>query len=437
MGRTHISVMAADEEGPPPDLFVVPSLDDQAYWERFVAVGLHQPEPAPAATNGSSGYRWVDLTDPAYQIPPAPPTIEGILYAGRRHVISGPPESTKTLVAYLLLLQALRADNGVAILDFEMGPHAAVTLLRELGATDAELEAVHYTEPDAPPMANDIARLTGMGVGYVLLDAAAGAYDTTGLDDNSRKDAETFAGHWIRPLWQAGIATIVIDHVTKNADTRGKFTIGSERKTGQADVHLSLEALKPLHRGGTGKVKITVHKDRPGHLPRPTLYVIDLASDEDTHHITWAMRDPHPTDAAEGYFRPTKLMERVSQWLEETGGEWSGHDIEKAVEGKGTGIRSALIALTHEGKIGRDETGRGYKYRHLEAYRERDDLVPTETQYPSGNSDLVPPRPTSSPSRVDDLVPRPLSLDRDEDGIHIRIDVTDEAVQALLDDPEY
>ena len=399
-------MMAADEEGPPPDLFVVPSLDDQAYWERFVAVGLHNPEPAPVATNGSGGYTWVDLTDPAYRIPPAPPSIEGILYAGRRHVISGPPESTKTLVAYLLLLQALRADNGVAILDFEMGPHAAVTLLRELGATDAELEAVHYTEPDAPPMANDIARLTGMGVGYVLLDAAAGAYDTTGLDDNSRKDAETFAGAWIRPLWQAGVATIVIDHVTKNAGTRGKFTIGSERKTGQADVHLSLEAVKALNRGGKGVVRVTVQKDRPGHLRRPVVYNIHLDSDETDHHLTWRLEEPEDTHTDS--FRPTGYMEKVSRWLEDEGGAQSGRTIKAGVGGKGEYVGQAIKILVKEGFVARESLGNGHKHRHIKPYRASQDDSPAtpDKQTVPGDSQVIPGDSQEPDRTSDSVIPR-------------------------------
>lgn len=419
----------ADE---PPELYALPTVEDQEYWERFHAAGLHQPDLA-AITNGSGSFAWVNLTHPDYADPPDPPTVQGLLYAGRRHVISGPPESTKTLIAYMLLIQALREDNGVCVLDFEMGPHAAATLLRELGATEQELERIQYTEPEQPPTPTDIQRIVGLGTGYCLIDAAAGAYDATGLDDNSRKDAEQFASKWIRPLWQAGIATIVIDHVVKSADQRGSWVIGSERKIGQCDVHLSLESLKPLTRGGDGMVKINVKRDRPGHLPRPTAYVVELASDAD-HRLSWTLRDPHPSDIADGYFRPTVLMERVSRWLEENGGEWSQAKVEENVKGKGTGIRDALNALRKEGYITRDEVGTSHRFKHFRPYREKDDLVPAGSYYPSQNQDLVPTSSHLVPSPAGDLVPRPPSLEGDEVGRDTQIDVHDPAVQALLDD---
>lgn len=383
----------------------------------------------------TDGYTWIDLTSPEYATPPDPPAIEGMLYAGRRHVISGPPESTKTLVAYLLLLSALRSGEGVAILDFEMGPHAAVTLLRELGATEQEVADVHYTEPAAPPTTVDIARLVGLGIGYCLLDAAAGAYDATGLDDNSRKDAETFAGHWIRPLWQNGIATIVIDHVTKNADTRGKFAIGSERKTGQADVHLSLEALKPLHRGGTGLVKINVHKDRPGHLPRPTLYVIDLTSDPHTHRITWELRQPAPVETAAGTFHYTIYMERVSRVMETSPNHtWSRNELETETKGGRDFIRSAIDSLHLTGHISESEGARGAReYTLLKPFREAQNDLAT-TSPPPRHGEVPNDLATSPPPIGGEASVAASSPDHLATG---EVDVYSDDIQHLLDEVDY
>src|SRR5205807_1588098 len=103
----------------------------------------------------------------------------------------------------------------------------------------------------------------------VIIDAAAGAYDLQGLDDNKRKDVEEFMALWIEPFRLREVATIVIDHVTKSRDGRGKFAIGSERKIGSADVHLGFETVQPVRRGADGLYRVLVHKDRLGHLHRP------------------------------------------------------------------------------------------------------------------------------------------------------------------------
>ncbi len=63
----------------------------------------------------------------------------GLIYPGKRHVFSGPPESAKTLAAYCVLIQTARVGDTSLLVDFEMGPREAKQRLRELGATDQEL----------------------------------------------------------------------------------------------------------------------------------------------------------------------------------------------------------------------------------------------------------------------------------------------------------
>lgn len=73
--------------------------------------------------------------------PPVEPTVgrAGLLYPGKRHLITGSPESAKTLYAYIVALETIREGDKVTLLDFEMGPWDARDRLRELGATDDEL----------------------------------------------------------------------------------------------------------------------------------------------------------------------------------------------------------------------------------------------------------------------------------------------------------
>ena len=369
-----------------------------------------------------AGWQRLNLADPTYAIPPEPPAVAGLLYHGKRHVISGPPESAKTLIAYRLLLQALRDQHPVAIVDLEMGPVAARRLLHDLGATPDELADLYYVEPTAPPTPSDIQAIIDHGSRFVMLDAAAGAYHASGLDDNARKDVEQFASVWIRPLWQAGIATLVVDHVTKDKETRGKFTIGSERKLGQADVHLSCEALKTLSRGGTGIVKIHVHKDRPAYLQRPVAALVDLASHPDTHAVTWTLREPTTADTTDGGFKPTRLMQAVSRWLEKHPGRHPFADIEEHVKGKAQYKRDAINQLVQEGYAVESAGPRGARLIELvKPYSEpSDDLVPTSS----------PPRPDGVKT-TSSLVP---PLQGDEDGVDVGSGSTSSRDEVTIDD---
>ena len=93
----------------------------------------------------------LNLASPVYAQPSEPPTTCGLIYRGKRHLISGAPETAKTLIALIAALEEQRAGGGVAYIDFESGPLETRRLLEDLGATEAEIGALLYFEPDGPP----------------------------------------------------------------------------------------------------------------------------------------------------------------------------------------------------------------------------------------------------------------------------------------------
>lgn len=310
-----------------------------------------------ASQNGSGPHTEASSWEPQdlsqlEDVPPVEPTLGGlgIVYPGKRHVFSGPQESAKTLAAYAIALQVVRAGGRVVLIDFEMGRWDARNRLRELGATPDEMGQVFYVEPSEPATPAVIERLVLLDPALVLIDAAAGAYELQGLDDNKRGDVEKFTSAFVRTFWKAGIATIVLDHVVKNAEGRGNYAIGSERKVGGTDVHLGFSVIRPISRGQSGRYKITTHKDRGGHLKRGHLLDFAIASDPETHHMTWEFVEP-PTVDDEHPFRPTVLMERVSRFLEIQSEPVSQNTVLKGVTGNTEGKIAAVKILVSEGKV--------------------------------------------------------------------------------------
>ena len=292
--------------------------------------------------------------------PPIKLALEGLGYHGRRHGWSGPPESAKTTVAYIVLLEEARRAQRVMVVDFEMGPYDARDRFRDLGATDDDLEHLLFVEPDTPAGERTVGELVDRWQPtIVLFDSAAGAFDIQGLDDNRRQDTERLARAMVDPLRDRGIASITLDHVTKNPDGRGKYAIGSERKLGGTDVSLGFETKVPFSRGKTGVITVTVHKDRFGHLPRPRLADIELASDPETHSIAWAWKKPQ-SDGETDTFQPTILMGRVSNYLATQPEPVSINTVEGAVRGKSRDwIRKAIEALIHGDYIAETKGARG------------------------------------------------------------------------------
>lgn len=325
------------------------------------------------------------------------PTLGGVglIYPGRRHILSGPQETAKTIAAYTIALAEVRAGGTALLIDLEMGQWDARERLRDLGATDDELDRLYYIEPDAPATEEIILGLVELTPTLVIIDAAAGAYGLQGLDDNKRADVERFVAIFIRPFWLAGIATLLVDHVVKNVEARGKYAIGSERKIGSADVHLGFEVVAPLSRGGSGLYKITTHKDRGGWLPRPKAAELELRSDPVTHSISHTFRAPRESES-DGVFRPTILMERVSLYLEQQTEPVSRNAIEEAVEGKRDTLRMAINRLLADGFAAEEPGARGSRLvSSIRPYR-KGDLAPTSPRH--DDDDLAPTSPRTEPS---------------------------------------
>jgi hypothetical protein len=313
------------------DLFPLKQLEDHP-----------QPEPdswAPVNLN--------DLPDK----PPTKPTLgnSGLLYPGKRHVFSGPPDSAKTIAAYCILIATIRAGGSAVLIDFEMGGYDARQRLLELGADTQELRRVHYIEPFEPATPERIDTLIALEPTLVVVDAAAGAYDLEGLDDDKRRDVEKLTRLYVKRFWRNGIATLFIDHVVKNAENRGRFMIGSERKLGGVDVSYGFDTITPVSRGTTGRYKLIINRDRGGYLKRGHVADLHLESDPDTHHIAWTFNEATDDTAEAGYFRPTHLMEKVSIHLELQSEPATRNQIAAAIGGAKDYVLKAINALVTEG----------------------------------------------------------------------------------------
>lgn len=339
----------------------------------------------PVVTVEDTGWVPVNLADLPERDPVLPSLgSAGVVYPGRRHLFSGPPEAAKTISAYAIALDIVR-DGGVVVpIDFEMGRWDARSLLREMGATDDDLARLHFVEPDSPATAEHVATLVALAPDLVIIDALAGAFRNEELDDNRRGEVETLIGSYVTPFRRAGIATVAIDHVAKNAVGRGQFAIGSERKVGGVDVHLGFEVIRPLSRGTTGLFKLVTHKDRAGRLSRPTAAILELTSEPETHEISWTWKSGTVSAGDADISRPTKLMKRVSDYLESQPDPVSLREVEDSVRGKSReSLRLAVEALIIDGYV--NETKGARRARLLTSAR------PYTT-----SPDLAGPRPANS-----------------------------------------
>jgi hypothetical protein len=240
-----------------------------------------------------------------------------LLYPGKRVVLSGETESLKTWFALILCKAEIDAGYPVGWADVDaMGKSAIRDRLRSLGVTDSAIsQHFFFFEPDKRLGGDDLAFIVGLveirGIRLFVIDSFNPMLGLHGLDPASTIEVEKFWTTVATPICKAGAAVTLIDHVVKNADNRGKYSYGSERKASGAIVHIGFKPLESFGRGKTGRTVLTVHKDRPGFLPRPTVGVLEL--DSDGENVTYSLTQDRSrvTDK----FRPTFLMQRVSEYL--------------------------------------------------------------------------------------------------------------------------
>lgn len=318
--------------------------------------------------------------------PPEPPSIGGLLYPGKRTVLSGETESMKTWFALILAKAELDIGRPVCWVDLDaMGPGAMLQRLEKLGcARETIADGFHYIEPNEQLDPAKKTDLTGLieseGVRLCIIDAFNPILALHQLDPNVTSDIEKFWTHIADPIAHAGAAPVLLDHVAKNPEARGKYAYGSERKASGAIVHLGFKLLETLRQGGTGRSLLSVHKDRPGFLPRPVLG--RLIVDDSTDGAMTYQVEPDKSHDAEGEFRPTVLMQKVSIYLEHADEAATGNEIEKSVTGNAKALRAAIELLARDGYISRQQgPRRATLYTSIRPYREADD-TPTTTSSP-------------------------------------------------------
>jgi hypothetical protein len=168
----------------------------------------------------------------------------------------------------------LRAGGSVLFLDFESDPGTVVARLLAMGVEpDAIRDRFHYVRPEVSPAAVaaaavDWQALLARQYDVAVLDGVTEALTVFGA---ASKDNDELTG-WIRNtprlLAQRTVAAVVlVDHVTKDADTRGRFAIGAQAKMAALDgAAYVVEVLEPLGVGMLGRIALRVAKDRPGQV---------------------------------------------------------------------------------------------------------------------------------------------------------------------------
>jgi hypothetical protein len=295
--------------------------------------------------------------------------------------LHGEPGTGKSLVTQAAIAGVLNAGRGVVCLDYEGTARAFVERLRVLGVADdviADQARICYANMPGRVTPDHIAtlraRMDSLSAAFVGVDAMLPALARSGLDDNSNTDVAHYYENNIRPLANAGVAVVTIDHIVKDAAGRGRGARGAGAKLQFVDLSYSLKPIQAFSKTQEGSFKLVCDKDRHGNFAAGSTVAIVKVTPSGEGLVTVTVEAP--LDPGEAGWQPTALMERISRYLErqrETSPiPPSKMDIYADVSGRRVWMTQALEELVAGGWVGVQKDGRSARYWLNVVYREGD-----------------------------------------------------------------
>ena len=193
-----------------------------------------------------------------------------LIYPGREHAVFGETECGKSWLALGCAATELRMGRKVLYIHYEESD-AASTVERLLLLDVPPLAIKQHLTFVAP--AKPLAKADWLAVHLdpspvlVIHDGVNEAMTLQGDDIMGVEGWATFRRTVIKPCLTVGAATLVLDHVTKSAEGRGRYSIGTVHKVNALDgAAFSVKNVEPFGRGRRGASHVFIAKDRPGQL---------------------------------------------------------------------------------------------------------------------------------------------------------------------------
>jgi hypothetical protein len=334
----------------------------------------------------------------------------GIFYPGKAHSVASESEAGKTWLALGAAATELRAGNTVLYIDFEDDEGGVVGRLLALqvapGMIDEKFCYLRPTTPLGPANLVDLQEILGLRPTLAVVDGITEAMTMHGLNPLDNKDIATFGRILPRRLAAAGCATVCLDHVTKSPDGRGRYAIGGVHKLNAIDgAAFILESRDPFGIGLTGRSAVLISKDRPGQLRKHghrrkdgLTHFADLTvTSHDQVHAEFEILPPEERSSE---FRPTTLMQKISDALDKHGA-MSQRQIIATVGGKRDYVINALALLQRDGYVSNETP-----HRLLNTYTEEAQNM-TRSPFPERSPTVPREHPKT---RVSDRSPVPLPI---------------------------
>jgi hypothetical protein len=328
-----------------------------------------------------------------------------LLYPGKMHTIQAEPSSGKSWLGVLACSEVLTLGGSAVWIDYEDTARGILRRLREIGLDPGNVRSrFAYMQPVSGFTAAERRALwkivDDLNPDLVVIDGVGEALAREGLSEDSAPDFLK----WIdlpRSLARTGAAVLMLDHVSKDPEQRGRWARGTGAKLGVIDgAVFQLKVTTSFSRQTAGTAKLIVAKDRPGNFAvGDTAAVLTITPHAGGERVVIAV-DPDtsrrsPTDP----FRPTETMQKVYNEVQNAVVPLTATSVAGLIHGpKARTIREAVERLISEGFLAAQ--GRSRTLRIVRPFGEgsaRPDPPP-----PRLFEDELPPDDPSDTSWIDD-----------------------------------
>lgn len=246
-----------------------------------------------------------------------------LLYAGKMHTFQAEPSSGKSWLALAAVVEVLAFGGSAIYLDFEDTPTGILRRLMQLGASrDDVRERVRYVRPlgrfGAAERLELDRILDDVNPDIVVIDGVGEALARNGLSEDKADDVLTWFEMLPRPIANRGAAVLMIDHVAKDPEHRGRWARGSGAKLGAVDGAVyQVKVIVPFSRHRAGVVKLIVAKDRPGGVGAisETAAVVNIEPHGAGERVIVTFDPDKAETSPQDTFKPTILMGKVAEEL--------------------------------------------------------------------------------------------------------------------------
>ncbi len=295
---------------------------------------------------------------------------QSLLYPATINSLQGEPGSGKTWVALAAVAAAVRGGGNAVLADYEDGPTTATARLLALGLTVPDLDQIAYLQVTGRLSEEDLAwlgELSKLGVDLVVIDSVPESLAAEELDENHSGEVGRWVSRLPRPLARAGACVVLVDHVSKSKEGRGRWARGSGAKLAQVDgAAYSLDVEVPFSRSTSGTASLVVAKDRRG-MVGPTGHVAaGVRFEVEGGSLRRVVLDPpSPVPVGHrGYATSKRLSaQEVRDVLAKCGGRWATRaEAAKALDVSTNTVAAVLAPALAAGLIVRTAQGRGFSY---------------------------------------------------------------------------